>query len=554
MSHIVDQAGEKPDARTEGAALLDKACDVLEAIAASRGGIGQAELALQLGMSRTTLYRILGALVARGLVRQDPARRVYALGFRLLEMAQSPGLASGPVGPDLAAIAAPELRALRDATGETAYVAVMEGREVLSLGKFEGAHEVRSATRLGQRKPLHCTSQGKAILAFLPEEEREGVLKRLPLPALTPHTITDRRRFATSLRIIRSRGFSIDDEEIALGIRCVGAPILNAEGKVLGAVSVAGPSFRMTRERVDLLGPELAAAGRRIGAGVRSPSPTPHVSSITVLPGPAAFFGLGPRSSGPALWWADALAPELRLLSGAEDRRVTRWEAPIRGLAAAPEGDALVLDATGHLARIAPGGKVRREFSSPTLAEIRGFRVHPEGTVWGIQWLAEEGASLIGPMQLDGMLGRSWRLPGQAVALAWAVDGGALFAAVPSSGTVYKLELGRPVPLTLARLPAGGGRPAGLATDVEGGVWVALQDGWSVARLSPEGEVERVLPLPVPRPTDLAFGGQGLTTLYIATARDGVALETLASAPLSGRLLAASPGVTGVAESEARLL
>ncbi|MDB5369065.1 MAG: transcriptional regulator, IclR family, partial [Roseomonas sp.] len=246
-----------PSARMDGAALLAKACDVLDAVAAQRDGIGQAELAARLGLPRTTLYRILAGLVARGLLRQDPARRVYSLGFRLLEMAQ--GVWSTP---NLPAAAAPELRQLRDMTGETAYVAALEGRDVLSLGKYEGAHERRSAARLGERKPLHCTSQGKAILAFLPEAERDALLKRLPLKPMTPHTLTDRRRLAAALRIVRARGFATDDEEIALGTRCVGAPVLDGEGRVLGAVSIAGPAWRMTVERLELLGPEVAAAGR----------------------------------------------------------------------------------------------------------------------------------------------------------------------------------------------------------------------------------------------------------------------------------------------------
>ena len=116
------EADATPPARSEGVGLLDKACDVLDAVSAAPGGIGQTELAVRLGLSRTTLYRILAALVDRGLIRQDPIRRVYAVGFRLLEMAQ--GACSVP---DLPAAAAPELRALRDLTGETAYLAVLEG-------------------------------------------------------------------------------------------------------------------------------------------------------------------------------------------------------------------------------------------------------------------------------------------------------------------------------------------------------------------------------------------------------------------------------------------
>lgn len=88
----------------------------------------------------------------------------------------------------------------------------------------------------------------------------------------------------------------------------------------------------------------------------------------------------------------------------------------------------------------------------------------------------------------------------------------------------------------------------GLAADQEGCLWVALSEGWSILRLTPDGEVDRVLPLPVPHPTDIGFGGAGERTLFVTTSRHGLALEALASAPLSGRVLMADAGVTGAPE------
>src|SRR3954447_542756 len=316
---------EKPSP-SGGSLLLSKALDVLEAVAVP-GGVPYAELALRLGIPRTTLYRILAILVERGLVRQDPSRRVYAVGFRLLEMAQ--GVWSAP---DLSTAAAPELRALRDATGETAYIAVLEGKEVISLGKFEGAHEVRSAARLGQHKPLHCTSQGKAILAFLSPEHRDQILARLKLQAMTPRTITTKDQLLTALELVRARGFAVDDEEILEGVRCVGAPVLDASGTVLGAVSIAGPAWRMTLERLEVLGAEVAAAGRRIGAQLRPQQS--GVAGVRILPGPPAFLGLGPCAAPDgSVWWADALAPELRCIGpDSRLRHAIAWPAPIRAL------------------------------------------------------------------------------------------------------------------------------------------------------------------------------------------------------------------------------
>jgi DNA-binding IclR family transcriptional regulator/sugar lactone lactonase YvrE len=540
MSHMMDQvAPTRPNGRPDGAALLAKACDVLEAVAASPGGISQAELAAQLALPRTTTYRILATLAARGLLRQDPSRRGYALGFRFLELAR--GVWSAP---DLPAAAAPELRLLRDLTGETAYVGALEGREVLSLARDEGAHPVRSAARLGQRKPLHCTSQGKAILAFLPDGEREALLRTLPLKPLTSRTITDRRHLAAALRIIRTRGFATDDEEILDGIRCVGAPILDAQDRVLGAVSVAGPAWRMTLERLDLLGPELAAAGRRIGAQLRPPVVEAAAGAAEAVPGsPAAFLGLAPRWSNGGLWWADALAPQLRRLGAGGDLAVARLDLPLAALAPARDGSLLLADAEGLLHLAADGRKLARQaLASPPLA----LRAAPDGEAWAS--LPLEGGSAIGRLAPDGTLRAAWRLPGLVRSLAWAPDGAALFAAAPESGTVHRLQPGRPAAMLVTRLPAGGGRPAGLAVDRGGGLWVALCDGWSVARLGEDGEIERVVPLPVPRPIDLGFGGADGATLYVTTARHGVGPAVLASAPLSGRLLAVGAGAAGVAE------
>jgi len=116
-------------------------------------------------------------------VRRDPLRKVYCLGFRCFEMARQ-----AYAMPDLVAAAALELRALRDLTGETSYLATLDGREVISLERCDGAHSQRSAAALGQRKPVHCTSQGKAILSAMPDEARDAIVRDAVLKPLTPLT------------------------------------------------------------------------------------------------------------------------------------------------------------------------------------------------------------------------------------------------------------------------------------------------------------------------------------------------------------------------------
>ncbi|WLH10095.1 IclR family transcriptional regulator [Pseudomonas hefeiensis] len=205
--------------RIKGTAVLDKTFDILEAIGLSTDGLDNQQLAAQLNLPRATLYRLLALLIERGMVRRDANNKCYRLGFRYLELVRGAWME-----PDLIAAASFELRALRDLTGETTYLAIRDGDQVLSLERCDGAHSRRSAASMGQRKAMYCTGQGKAILSALADEERRELVKHMTLTALTPLTITDRNRLMTELDVTRVRGYAIDDEEIVLGVRCVAAP------------------------------------------------------------------------------------------------------------------------------------------------------------------------------------------------------------------------------------------------------------------------------------------------------------------------------------------
>jgi len=516
----------------EGTGALEKALDVLDAIGAAPEGLGQSELAERLALPRTTVYRLLATLVARGLVRRDPLRKVYCLGFRCFEMARQ-----AYAMPDLVAAAAFELRALRDLTGETTYLAALDGREVISLERCDGAHSQRSAAALGERKPVHCTSQGKAILSAMPDAARDAIVREAVLKPLTPLTITDRRRLQAELRITRSRGYAIDDEEIVLGVRCVGAPVVDAAGQVRGAISVAGPAYRLTRARLELLGPEVAEAARRVGAQLQPQGAEVAAqteASVSALPGPWAFHGAHPLWSrdGKRLWWADVLAPSVRAWDGEQDREIASLEAPVVGLlrrgealVAVHEHGAVVLAADGTSTPLRPW------LAGGVLAVCNG----DADAVWAAVLLPEAGAA-IGLVRADGGFDVQWRIGEPVQCLRWRAEDQTLYAAAQGSGAILMLQPGTPAVRRLASVPRGSGQPSGLAFDAAGGIWTALRDGWSVVRFSADGQLDRVVGLPVPSATDLAFGPDG-QQLYITTARHSVALDTLASAPLSGRLL-----------------
>ena len=532
----------------EGTASLDKALDVLDAVGSAPAGLSQNELAVRLNLPRTTLYRLLGTLVARGLLRRDPLRRVYGLGMRCFEYARA-----AYAMPDLVAAAGAELRALRDMTGETCYLAARDGLDVVALERCDGAHGQRSASAVGQRKPLHCTSQGKAILAALPVEERDALVRELPMTAVTPRSITDRRRLQAELRVAAARGWAVDDEEIVPGVRCCGAAIVDAAGQVRGAISVAGPAFRLTSERVELLGPEVAEAARRIGAQL-SAAEQPRVEGEARLVGAAwAFEGRFPcwLPGASALVWADTLGPTVHRASAAGDVLLTQADAPIQALLPwrdetdAGAADSVLASWGGQWHRVNSKGELLAiDHSATPRADTTAVCVHPDGSIWSCQ--PDGGRWRVAPVQRgtntpSGAASDSapgWDLPEPASDLAWDPAGEVLHLACAGSGSLWTARPGSPALRRLATVPKGSGHLAGLAVDPRGGVWTALRGGWGVMRFEADGSLDRLVALPVPCPSGLAFGGADGHTLFITTARDAVSREALDAAPLSGRLFA----------------
>jgi IclR family transcriptional regulator, acetate operon repressor len=519
----------------DGTAALDKALDVLDAVGAAPGGLSQADLGARLALPRTTLYRLLGSLVARGLVRRDASRRLYALGPRCFEYARA-----AFAMPDLLVAAHAELRALRDMTGETTYLATLDGHETLSVERCDGAHSQRSNSAVGQRKPLHCTSQGKAILSALPAERRDAIVREIKLEPVTPRSITDRRRLLAEIKLTSTRGWSIDDEEIVPGVRCCGAPIVDAAGQVRGAISVAGPAFRLTMERVELLGPEVAEAARRIGAQIAvAPHSRPAADGeAVVVPGPWAFDGAHPlwHARERRLYWVDTLAPTVHVWDGeGEDRVLATMEAPIEAALLRPDGVAVMVAGAWHGVRA--DGAVLPE---PELPRTRAsaWTVAADGSLWacvpdGERWR-------VGELGAEGRAGGGWRFAEPASALAWDAAGQTLCIAFADSGTLMLARRDQGSPRRLATVPKGSGSLAGLAADGDGGWWSALRGGWSAARFDADGGLARVIALPVPGLSGVALGGAGGKTLFVTSAREAVTREALEAAPLSGRLFRAA--------------
>lgn len=227
------------DGKVQGAQSFARSMTVLQLIADAAHPPGIGDLMVDGGLTRPTLYRILGSLEAEGLIRQTVGKR-FVLGPRLIGLAHR-ALAQN----DIRTVAHEELAALRDATGETVHLAVRNLHEMVYIDKIESQQLVRMASGIGTRVPFHSSSVGRAYLAALSETEAQELIGRLQLNPMTKRTPTKQRRLQRLIAEARSRGYSHDDEENETGIVCFGAPILDADTQPVASVSVSVPSFRL---------------------------------------------------------------------------------------------------------------------------------------------------------------------------------------------------------------------------------------------------------------------------------------------------------------------
>lgn len=195
------------------------------------------------GYPRPTVHRIVAGLLAERMLLEDPQTHGLSLGPRLIQLASRSWGRS-----DLRLAAVDALKRLRDLTGETVHLAVPNGRSMVFIEKLESPSAVRMSSRIGASVPLHVTAVGKAYLAALPAAERAALLKGLPLPRHTEHTLTDRAALEAELASTRARGWSTDREEHESGVYCFGAAVLGAQGRPVAAISVTTLVFRQKED------------------------------------------------------------------------------------------------------------------------------------------------------------------------------------------------------------------------------------------------------------------------------------------------------------------
>jgi len=252
-----------PVAKVAGTAAFSKFMHVLQLVADAEGPASMAALVRLSGYPKPTVYRIVAALVAEGMLREDGRDGALVLGPRLMQLASRSWSRS-----DLRLAAVEALKTLRDVTGETVHLAVPNGNTMIYIEKLESLAAVRMASRIGAAVALHSTAVGKAYLSMLAPGERDAILAQLPMPRYQPNTMTQADALRRQLDTFRAQGWSVDDEENEAGIYCFGAPVLDTRGQPVAAVSVSTLRFMQKDDpRAAYVEPLLAACreiGRRI--------------------------------------------------------------------------------------------------------------------------------------------------------------------------------------------------------------------------------------------------------------------------------------------------
>ena len=240
-----DPASEPTPASAPGSVQsVDRAVTILEIIART-GLAGVTEIAKELGVHKSTASRIVSTLEARGLVEQDQLRGKYRLGLGILRLA---GATTARL--DIVQEARPITKMLAEETGETINIAVLSDGAALYLDQASGTSSVQSHNWVGQRIPLHATSNGKVLLSGLSEAGIRSVLGTR-LQSYTPQTVTSLPRLMTEIAEVVERGSSVVIDELEVGLTAVSAPVRNAHGDVIASISASGPSFRFTDKEVE---------------------------------------------------------------------------------------------------------------------------------------------------------------------------------------------------------------------------------------------------------------------------------------------------------------
>lgn len=238
---------------------VHRAFRLLEILSESLSGLGVSDLARKTGWPKSSIHNILGTLASDGFVTQDPVSNRYRMTLKLFSV-------SGSVveAIDIRDIAYPFLIELAEATGETVNLGIMDGTQAIYVDTIPGSSAIRANTWPGKRLPIHRTALGKVLVAELPDNQLEAIVKETGLKRSTPNTHTKLKDLKQDLERVRKLGYAVDDEEDEIGMRCVGVAVRDYRGLATAAMSVTALARRLPLEAISGLAKTMRATANKI--------------------------------------------------------------------------------------------------------------------------------------------------------------------------------------------------------------------------------------------------------------------------------------------------
>lgn len=523
-AEMTDPERATPVSAPQKADPIGCALDVLITLRLSPEGLRRNELQERVEASPEVLDKTLERMIDQDALRFEKSSQRYQLSFSalqsILDMLRT---------RNLALIAQPELGQLRDLSGETAVIAVDDGKQSLNMGHALSNHPVRMGDRLGSTYPYHCSSTGKVFAAYFPQDRLRTFLNE-PLPARTPHTIQNRSELEQELAETRRRGYAITNEELVEGRRAIAAPIFDTSGAVVGAIALSGPSFRVTPTRVPALIEAVKAAARRITERLTRPDLTPaNPPRLTCLSPTPVREVSSPKWSKErrSFIWLDREANTIWTASEGQAPAVLRsFDTPLNTLVHT-SGEQIVALTENKLINLSTGK------TSLLDTFVQAAVAGTANDIWAIA--DRHGEKVLVNITLDGQSSDHAVLPRGIGCMAYCAVTGSIYLGIPEQGVIQSYNLITRHLKQICQFSKASGRPCALAIDSKWNLWVAFADGWGMAKMNLNGQILARFNLPIPQPNGIHFGGPDLKTLMVTSTRDGLSDEVLENAPLSGQ-------------------
>ena len=255
----MSEINQRTDPQNYNIRVLDKCLDMLEMMARHPAGISLADLSRQMKLPKSSVFRYLVTFENHGYVERSKAGDQYHLGIKFFELGQVVHL-----NLDIREVALPFMEELLAKFGETVNLAVLDNNEIVYIEILESQQALRMAAKVGSRDKLHSTALGKSLLAFVDQEVAETILPNIDFVRRTEHSIMDAESLLHELEHIKQCGYALDLMENEPGVCCAGAPILNYQGEPVAAISISGPMYRISEERLNQIGVEISKLTRLI--------------------------------------------------------------------------------------------------------------------------------------------------------------------------------------------------------------------------------------------------------------------------------------------------